>query len=75
MAGKRHGHGTLVIDNKGDLLGEQEARGQNRFIYKGDFVNDMMHGEGVMTKEATGYLYDGSFRNNHKHGYGVEKQL
>ena len=49
---------------KGELI-------TNKIYYKGDFLNDAMHGFGKIIFLKEGHKYEGQFKNNQIEGWGV----
>lgn len=60
---EKTGHGQLkIFYSSGDSL-----------IYHGQFLHDLMHGQGVLFDGRLGYKYQGHFTNNLKDGSGEMK--
>ncbi|CAD2218558.1 MORNvariant family protein [Angomonas deanei] len=62
--------GEAIGENVKDGVGEYFWAATNA-TYKGQWVNDVPHGKGVMQMPGTdGYEYDGEFVNGRRHGKG-----
>ena len=57
---KKQGKGTLIYNNND----------ANKLQYQGNFVNDIIHGIGLMFYDNN-YIYYGSWKNNKRHGFGI----
>ena len=41
-------------------------------VYKGDWINDKMGGDGIYLSETNNIRYEGGFKDDHYHGFGKE---
>jgi len=72
--GEIHYYGIKYIgnfkDNKKNGKGKITYSGDSGFEYEGDWVNDVIHGYGVL-KMKDNEKHTGYFKNGKRHGYGI----
>ena len=77
--GLANGKGILVHRHTSRYIGDfvnslRCGKGElitNKIYYKGDFLNDAMHGFGKIIFLKEGHKYEGQFKNNRIEGWGI----
>ena len=63
----------MTVNDEDDTLGTAINKGKNSYTYTGDFVEDLIQGQGILERPADGYTYEGSFKGGLRHGFGEER--
>ena len=76
--GSRHGMGVMIYANGSEYRGMYQNNQkcgfgkytENGSCYEGQFLNDLRHGEGVLSFQD-GSSFKGTFMNDQMHGFGI----